>query len=271
MLAGLGLEHSSLHVHCCRCVSAFQPPGCPLSDRLSLTEETVQGPLISEPKVHEGFRVVDKVLNFLWREHPSLLARRWQRPTRCPNKHLGSLDDWLNRGEDLDGRGPRSYQDDVLALQVDGFIPVRAMYLGSLEGIESRGFGPCWLVEVPRGMNQDVTPVAQNGPRLQILGCNIPLSLVIVPRCLYHNVGKADVVAQIIFCRKVVIVLFKLSPAGDGGGEVCLWLEGICVVVCWNVARTTRVSVLKPCPSNLRIFLINLECRVSQIVSKLGC
>lgn len=77
--------------------------------------------------------------------------------------------------------------------------------------------------------------------------------------------GKADVLAQIIFCCKVVVVLFKLFPARDGGREVCLWLEGICVVVCWNIARTTGVSVFKPCSSDLRIFLINLECRVSQI------
>lgn len=138
------------------------------------------------------------------------------------------------------------------------------MDLRSIEGIESRRFGPCWLVEVPRGMNQDVTPVARNGPGLQILSCNIPLSLGIVPRCLYYNVGKADVMAQIIFCCKVVVVLFELFPARDGGREVCLWLEGVCIVVCWNITRTARVSVFKPCPSNLRIFLINLERRVSQ-------
>ena len=153
-----------------------------MSTRGRLTEEAVQSPLILEPKIYDRLRISGESLEVFGREFVALLrTRRRQRPSWCPHKHLGTLDNRPDSRQDLDTRSARPHEDDVLALDLNAVIPRRAVQLRPSEALESRRAGPRRLIQVPCSVDEDVAPVTYHFTRFQVGDSDVPLPLALVP------------------------------------------------------------------------------------------
>lgn len=88
---------------------------------------------------------------------------------------------------------PVSYQTNLLSFQINSIVPLRSMKHRSFELIEPSNIGPCPIVKVSGGLDEDVTRVLEDLTRDQIFDGNIPLALFFTPASLGHLVTRFDV------------------------------------------------------------------------------
>ena len=88
---------------------------------------------------------------------------------------------------------PISDQTNLLSLQINGIVPLRSMKHRSFEFIEPSNIGPCPIVKVSRGLDEDVTRVLEGLTRDRIFDSNNPLALFFTPASLGDYVTRFDV------------------------------------------------------------------------------
>lgn len=78
---------------------------------------------------------------------------------------VDSLNDWLNGWQDLDAGRASSNKSNLAVSQIEGFIPLGCVHLGTFESLDTWNLGPIPFVQETCSPHDNVGVVNQSLPQ----------------------------------------------------------------------------------------------------------
>lgn len=169
------------------------------------------------PVFGENTRLLHKVLPLLRRENMLLEPLYWRDPGWFADECGHMLDFWLYRRQDLDPGRSISDQANMLALKLDGVIPIGRMKQSTFVVVQTWYRGPTPIVEDSASIDQDVTAVVDLLAGGEVLSSNLIAAMLVVPGGSDHLMPRLHILVQSVLVGEAVEIVEDLSRSSVDG------------------------------------------------------